>query len=339
MICLVCKKQIPDQSETCPNCGYSIDQQKQMVQEIKIRRYQRWAFYILMSLLFIGMTVVMIRIYGSNTKLVNDMVQAQTALDDSKKKLAAKDNEIGEVRNNLSTVNKNFEASNGKATEAEKNLKKKEDELKNMLQDRTMIDSRYKQCSLDLDLSDSNIYSLIIRLGKAMSNKDLAKIQIADDNLAGNDADSDGLSDIIEIAIGADKNKADTDGDGYGDKNELLQGFDPLKKGSRLPVNTAFSNYYKGSILLQVESRGEAWYVAGDGKRYFLGIPGDAFKVMRNVEYWTKGWKKEVVEPVSIKTASSTPTLPKTSTSTPPVSASTTTSRINPNTNMVSGFK
>ena len=45
----------------------------------------------------------------------------------------------------------------------------------------------------------------------------------------------------------------------------------------------------KGKILLQVESHGEAWYVnTGDGKRYFLGRPADAFRVMRDIEYWTK---------------------------------------------------
>jgi len=40
---------------------------------------------------------------------------------------------------------------------------------------------------------------------------------------------------------------------------------------------------------LQVEGHGEAWYVnTGDGQRYFLGKPADAFRIMRSVEYWTK---------------------------------------------------
>jgi hypothetical protein len=39
-----------------------------------------------------------------------------------------------------------------------------------------------------------------------------------------------------------------------------------------------------GHILLQVESKGEAWYVnPGDNKRYYLGKPNDAFGVMREL--------------------------------------------------------
>jgi endonuclease YncB( thermonuclease family) len=38
----------------------------------------------------------------------------------------------------------------------------------------------------------------------------------------------------------------------------------------------------KGRILVQVESRGEAWYIDPvDGRRYFLGRPADAFELMR----------------------------------------------------------
>ncbi|MEK7122934.1 MAG: trypsin-like peptidase domain-containing protein [Patescibacteria group bacterium] len=40
----------------------------------------------------------------------------------------------------------------------------------------------------------------------------------------------------------------------------------------------------KGRILLQVDRAGEAWYVnPPDGKRYFLGRPHDAFRVMREL--------------------------------------------------------
>lgn len=40
----------------------------------------------------------------------------------------------------------------------------------------------------------------------------------------------------------------------------------------------------KGRILLQVESKGEAWYVNPDNsKRYYLGRPADAFQVMREL--------------------------------------------------------
>lgn len=41
------------------------------------------------------------------------------------------------------------------------------------------------------------------------------------------DTDKDGLSDVIESAIGTDATKADTDGDGYDDLSEIKNGYDP----------------------------------------------------------------------------------------------------------------
>jgi len=44
------------------------------------------------------------------------------------------------------------------------------------------------------------------------------------------------------------------------------------------------ANRFKGRILLQVESNGEAWYVNADnGQRYFMGRPADAFQLMRDL--------------------------------------------------------
>ncbi len=40
----------------------------------------------------------------------------------------------------------------------------------------------------------------------------------------------------------------------------------------------------KGRILLQVEDKGQAWYVSPvDNKRYYLGRPQDAFDIMRRL--------------------------------------------------------
>jgi uncharacterized protein YkwD len=44
------------------------------------------------------------------------------------------------------------------------------------------------------------------------------------------------------------------------------------------------SEELKGKILLQVESKGEAWYVNPDNlNRYYLGRPADAFRIMREL--------------------------------------------------------
>ena len=52
----------------------------------------------------------------------------------------------------------------------------------------------------------------------------------------GVDSDTDGLSDEVELALGTDKDKADTDGDTYGDRDELLRSFDPLVAGRAMPA-------------------------------------------------------------------------------------------------------
>lgn len=54
-----------------------------------------------------------------------------------------------------------------------------------------------------------------------------------------------------------------------------------------LPVNAkaaTLTEKLSGRILLQVESHGEAWYVYPDyARRYYLGRPEDAFKIMREL--------------------------------------------------------
>ena len=48
--------------------------------------------------------------------------------------------------------------------------------------------------------------------------------------------------------------------------------------------NEDLVNRLKGKILLQVESKGEAWYVSPvDGKRHLLGKPDDALEVMKKL--------------------------------------------------------
>ena len=49
-------------------------------------------------------------------------------------------------------------------------------------------------------------------------------------------------------------------------------------------IDRVFSKKLAGRILLQVESKGEGWYVnPADNKRYFLGKPADAFNVMKEL--------------------------------------------------------
>lgn len=127
-------------------------------------------------------------------------------------------------------------------------------------------------------------FPIIRSQGVGITNADLAKIPIGLDVLSGADSDGDGLPDTFEDAIGADKNKTDTDGDGFKDKDELKSNFSPMAANKKMIYDLNFSAAQKGKIFLQVQSRGEAWYVNPvDGKRYFLARPADAFNIMRQL--------------------------------------------------------
>ncbi len=126
-------------------------------------------------------------------------------------------------------------------------------------------------------------YSLMKKMAIGMSNDDLAKILVATVAVTGADSDSDGLADRLETAIGTNPNTADMDGDGYSDYQELSAGFSPMGAG-RILVDQKFTNRFLGRILLQAQGRGEAWYVSPvDAKRYYLGLPEDAYQLMRKL--------------------------------------------------------
>ncbi len=125
-------------------------------------------------------------------------------------------------------------------------------------------------------------FAVMREQGIGITNNDLYRIPVGINN-NGEDSDNDGLSDNLENTLGLNPNDPDSDGDGFSDKDELSSGYSPWGKGKQ-NLDSSFSTKQEGKILLQVEKKGEAWYVnPEDGKRYFLGRPSDAFEVMRKL--------------------------------------------------------
>lgn len=143
---------------------------------------------------------------------------------------------------------------------------------------------------------------LMREVGVGISNDNLKKIAVAEANLEGDkDLDSDGLSDSLEEALGTDKAKADSDSDGYKDKAEIINGYNPLGLGKN-SIDLKLSKSQAGKILLQVGGKGETWYVnPSNNKRYFLGRPGDAYNLMRSLGLGiTNSNLKKVIEKKTI---------------------------------------
>lgn len=142
----------------------------------------------------------------------------------------------------------------------------------------------YKEKKLYYLGRPADAFQVIRNQGVGISNANLAKISIGLSALSGADTDKDGLPDALETAIGTDKNKTDSDGDGFNDKDELIAGYAPWAKTIKINYDNNFAAGQKGKIFLQVESRGQAWYInPADGKRYFLARPADAFNIMRQL--------------------------------------------------------
>lgn len=288
MICPNCKKQIPDDAVRCSYCDYDINHKEQVPIEIGHRRKQRWIFYVVIVVLFAVAIIALVTTMNKNSKLILDIANIQGDLDKTQSDVADKEAKLKQAKLDLAAKVAQLQKIGDDLSVKVTDLKDKTDKFKELFEEKNVIDEQYKECSVDLDSSEANIYNLIVKLGVGMSDKDLAKIPLADDNLDSIDTDGDGLSDIVEDLIATNPLLADSDHDGYSDKEEVLKGFNPMGEGS-LGIDQAFADRQKGKILLQIEQGGEAWYVSpADGKRYFLGRPLDGFKIMRNLDYWNK---------------------------------------------------
>ncbi len=114
--------------------------------------------------------------------------------------------------------------------------------------------------------------------GVGIRDQDLEKIPIGLMPEVTIDTDQDGLSDAVEYALNLTEWKEDTDGDGISDGVEINNHSNPKGTGM-LPLDMNLAKKLAGMIVLQVEDRGQAWYIHPvTHKRYSLGTPAQAFE-------------------------------------------------------------
>lgn len=133
-------------------------------------------------------------------------------------------------------------------------------------------------------------YTMFHRAGLGITNRDLARIPVGltEGTDEAKDTDGDGLPDLLEVAIGTDPNNADSDGDGFDDMTEVRQMYNPRGK-DKLSTDNGLINRLRGRILLQVEDKGQAWYLSPvDGKRYLLSDGEQAYKILRKLSLGVK---------------------------------------------------
>jgi len=310
MICSDCGREIANGSVSCEYCGKVFVSQRARPEEhvpheavaklskqletqelatdtaVSFRRKQRWIFYAVIVVLFIGSLVMVINLYSDFTKL--NINYAQLDL-----KYKTRESELERISKDLDATQDLLNDSSTDAVKLRDDLAKNRKNLADMTDRNKKIEEEmagYKQsadsCSAKITASEAVNYNLIVRLGLKLSSAELAKIPVALSESALLDTDKDGLVDELELAIGSDELKTDSDGDGYNDKAELEQGFNPVGDG-KLPSSS--SEALKGRIVYS-DNNGSimAWYVGLNGKRNYLGLANNGFAFMLANSYWTK---------------------------------------------------
>ena len=265
MICLSCKKQIPDDSTRCPECNAEVFHKEQVKKEISFRRYQRWFFYVVLIIVFSGLTGMIIKMYLDKANLLLTMSTAQRTLESKSAELDLAKSDLESKAADLEKIKAQLggekEKLSGELTLAETELSKKIDELSGAVDDKLKAIVRYERVN--------SAFLNISEVAAGISNSDLNKIPVADIWPIGPDTDADGIPDIAEPALGTSATSSDSDADGHSDREELVVGFNPADTGD-LGIDQGFADKQKGRVFKQAWGGGYLWYVGQNGKRYFL---------------------------------------------------------------------
>ncbi|MFA6253273.1 MAG: putative glycoside hydrolase [Patescibacteria group bacterium] len=130
--------------------------------------------------------------------------------------------------------------------------------------------------------SGETAYVVMSKLGLGIKNVDLKKIPVGiDSRIVDIDSDGDGLGDKLEEGLKTNPNNIDSDSDGYSDFDEVIHDYSPLGKEKNI-YDQALINRLRGKILLQVEEKGQAWYINPvNGRRYYMKDGPSAYEIMR----------------------------------------------------------
>lgn len=264
------------------------DAKPEVSRDVKMRRYQRWFFYVVIVGLFLGALGLILKVYSDNNNLSTSVASLSV-------QVKQRDKNLEEVRAELAARNQAAEITSTNLEQMKQQLEQNMKDLEEAVSKSRATESSLATTSeaiaqdqLILERAKANTLNLVLSLGAELSGKDITRIKIADVAVAGMDTDKDGLPDEMEQGLGADPLKADTDGDNYSDREEAVGGFNPTGKGL-WPLDNKFAANYKGRIVLN--KQGEvfyAWYVAQDGQRYYMGNSSDMFEALRQNDFWTK---------------------------------------------------
>lgn len=159
-------------------------------------------------------------------------------------------------------------------------------------------------------------YDMMREFGLGITNADLLKIPVGlEPRFPDADSDSDGLPDKLEEGLQTDPFDKDTDNDGVSDADEVLtRNTSPTGPGKLFYIST-LRERLKGRILLQVESRGEAWYVhPQDKKRYYMKDGDAAYQIMR---FLSLGINNSDLQKIPVATIEEIPTTTQPNTNSP----------------------
>lgn len=248
---------------------------------VKLRRLQRWFFYGVLTVVFLGALLLIVKVYSDNAKLLANLQTASV-------EITKRDEDLSKTQVSLTEQQQTLQSANASLTEAQTQLQAQTETLEKATARLQELEAKVSELQAGQKVAVNLVLELSVKLTAAQVNK----IPLADAPPDTEDSDADGLADEVEAALGTDPQKADSDSDGYSDKQEIVGGFNPLGKGNPPAGEAGWSTdlklagQYKSKVILQDATY--AWYVAQNSKRYYLGRVDNNFSSMQKNSFWSK---------------------------------------------------